>query len=96
MRKMTEAEAWVILAEAYEQDKVEGIGTSFLCIAVKYGNLGFDDDMRVAMVNRIVNALDPENDGVAYLEDIPDDEQFGGRVLACLVFAAQAEDGYAD
>lgn len=100
MRKMTEAEAWLILAEEYDAGKTK---SKFLCISLSFPAsevyrsdvlAEIPEDLRREMINRIEYALGERSTAYNSFED--DDKQ--GRVLACLMFAAQAEDGvpYAD
>lgn len=92
--KMTEAEAWLILAEKYDAGQQR---SKFLCVCLESDYTMVPEipsDLRQKMVDRIVYSLGDRFTAYNYDED----DQQEGRVLACLMFAAQAEDGvgYAD
>jgi hypothetical protein len=86
-----ESEAWRALAEAYDAKTVE---SWFLCHAKD--ELPIAHDVRVAMRVRMELDINPAK-YVAYDPDVPEDadmttkEMRAARVLACLMFAEEAE-----
>jgi hypothetical protein len=93
---MKESEAWQILAEEHDAERT---GSEFLCLNlsglrrnVNPATLLIPGDVADAMVERVRDALPPDED-TAYPEfelDCPDVRP--ARVLACLMFAEQAKD----
>jgi hypothetical protein len=94
-KMMTEAEAWLILAEEFEAERT---GTGFLCLALgKYGVLweneriaAIPSELRRAMIHRIEAAMESPY-SVAYDSEY-DPEHRDARVTACLLFSAIAAD----
>lgn len=93
---MKESEAWQILAEEHDAGRTR---SRFLCVnlmfsGVYYLNEAYANEavasiperQRVRMARRIQRNLD---NAVAYYGDVADDEARQGRVMACLMFAAQ-------
>jgi len=97
--KMTESEAWVILAEEMDSGRAK---SKFLCLNLEFAHIpGFYDNpaiakipytVRIGMIMRIEAALD-EGWSTAYHDArLSDNEQRQGRVLACLLFAEICKD----
>lgn len=85
-----ESEAWRAVAQYILKRRAH---TQFLCLVLQFNYVAVPDDMRQRMITRIRKDLGTED--CAYDTDADEDmtsaERLWGRVLACLMFAEEAE-----